>query len=367
MPKIFILISMIFWVFGINAKTLYYTYLNDFANFKNSQSTTLNGNYLRTENTTSDNLICIDSLQQDCAYTFCYNLRLANRHAAEGKRYAYFDTSSGAKKKISATECGAVWNYSDGGNYFAVLLSCANSNLHDILDKRYMSIKVVKVSSGVQSVIKELAISDWVDLGTDFNMIRIAYDGSATTIAIGNKGLKIVAEIHDIDYSHNMNFGYIVGKGACVDVERMVLYASMSNKNALQTKWNEHSILEHISKSSDSYEGVWSYLDRKLDETHLKLGGKYDIALIKNGKDYDIIYLSGSKVNDTEWSCGMLKGKLKHTIFTDNYDLIWYDALKRPFNDDEFATFESESVLTMRFPTQNGTIRFYKKPKDAEK
>lgn len=367
MHKIFILISMTFCFFGINAKTLYYTYLNDFSNFKNNPSTTFNGNYLRTENHFSCDIICTDSLQYNCDFTFSYNLRLANRHAAEGKRYTYFDASSGSKKRTSATECGAVWNYRDDSNFYAILLSCANSNLHDILDKRYMSIKIVRVTSGVRSVIKEHTISDWVDLGTNFNLIRIVYDGNITTIAIGNKELKIVAEIHDIDYSNGMHFGYIVGKGACVDVERMVFYTTPSNKNALQTDWTEHSILYHISKSSDPHEGIWSYLDRKLDESHLKLGGKYDIALIKNGTDYDIIYLSGSKVNDTEWSCGMLKGKLIHTIFADNYDLIWYDALKQPFNDDEFATFESESIMTMHFPIQKGTIRFYKKPKDAER
>ena len=363
MYRIILLIAIIVCANSSNAKVIYSTYLNDFEHYSNGRYTSTTGKTLRTDNPSSDYIINIDSLSSSCACTFQYNVRIANLHSEEGKRYTYTDFKTGKKSKTINTECGIVWNYQDLSNYYAVLLTCSNSNFHDLLDKRSMKVLIIRIDNGKKETLKELEISKGVNLNSGYNLIRVVYDGKSTSIILGEKNLQIVAEIPNIDYSTDAHFGYIVGKGACADVERIVFNSTPTNTTALSTTWTYDTINQHLSVSKDQYEGIWTYLDRKLDESHLKLGGKYTIAIIKEGNDYDILYLSGSKVNNTEWTCGMLKGKLLHTVFADNYDLIWYDSLKAPFNDDEFATFENGNILTLHFPTQKGEIRFFKNKK----
>ena len=112
---------------------------------------------------------------------------------------------------------------------------------------------------------------------------------------------------------------------------------------------------------TDFVEGLWVYLDRNIDEQYLKIGGKYTLALIKNYiGGYDIIYYDNAKVNSSEWSCGMLKGRLTKTQFKDNYNLIWYDSTMDIFSDDTYATLSDYMILTLNFPIYKGQIRFQK-------
>lgn len=358
----FIILILFLCNIKVCADTFYSTYLNDFEYFSKDSITSINSQNLRVSNIHSDDYIKVDTFPIDGDYTFKYNVRLANLHNEEGKQYTYFD-DSGKKKKIGSTEYGVVWNYLDNNNYYAVLLSCSNSNIYDeIHDKRTMNIKVVHVINNNIHILKELNLEKFVDLYQGFNLVRIAYDGETTTIYIGHKNLKIIAQLTDIDYSSSKRFGYIAKKGSCVEIERIVIQTSPILTNALMTSWTQNLIDEHINSSNDPYEGYWSYLDRKLDNKKIRIGGKYKIALIKNGKDYDIIYISGSKVNNQSWKCGMLKGKLIHTIFTDNFNLVWYDSMKKPFDDDEYANFENGNILTLHFPLHDGQIRLYKCP-----
>lgn len=349
---------------AINAMSLYSSYLNDFE-WYNNEKTSIGNHILRMKNEASDRYFNVDTINMQYDYTFKFNVRLANRHSGENKHYTYID-NSGNKRKITATECGVVWNFRNCKNYYAVVMLNDNTINHDILDKNSLNIKIVKVCDGKEYILKKVDIDKNINLNGGFNLVRIVYDGSVTSVGIGNKSLSIIAELADVDYSGIKHFGYFVGKGACVDIERIVLNTNPTNKDKLKTKWTFEAIRNQLLISKDKYEGYWSYLDRNMDENQVKLGGKYCLALIKNGLDYDILYVNGAKVNDKDWSCGMLKGRLLHTDFVDNYNLIWYDVLKDSFNDDEYATFDGGNIMTLYFPLQKSQLRFYKKKEGVE-
>ena len=104
------------------------------------------------------------------------------------------------------------------------------------------------------------------------------------------------------------------------------------------------------------------YLDRNIDETFLKLGGRYQLVVIKDEDgSYNIMYYDGADVNCDEWSCGMLKGRLFPTRFKNNYQLIWYDSSFEEMHDDTYATIDEDDIMTLYFPNEKGQIRFVKK------
>lgn len=343
------------------ADSFYSTRLNGFAPYAQAEGAQVAGECLRSHNTGSTDYINIGDTQvSEC--TFSFSVRAANLNNEEGKKYPYTDSQTGKKMKTACTQWGVVWNYIDPDNYHAVLISCHNSDLYGLLDKRSMLISVVRVENGASSTLHETSLGDGVDLGRGFNLVKISYDGLTTAVAVGNQSLNIVAEIDGVDYSRAHRFGYLVGKGAKVDLERLVIRTQPILARALTTSWTKESLDERLASPDDPYEGYWTYLDRDLDENRMRLGGKYTVALIGNGDGYDIIYVEGAKVNGGQWQCGMLKGRLKRTIFPGNFDLVWYDALKIPFGDDEYANFEGTSLLTLHFPVYKSQIRLYKSP-----
>ena len=94
---------------------------------------------------------------------------------------------------------------------------------------------------------------------------------------------------------------------------------------------------------------------------HLDIeGGRYTLAVVANGRDYDLIYISGAQVNPSDWHMGMLKGRITKTIFGDHYDLFWIDATGMPIAHDAYATVDNGVLLTLRFPVYNSQIRLSK-------
>ena len=72
-----------------------------------------------------------------------------------------------------------------------------------------------------------------------------------------------------------------------------------------------------------------------------------------------LIYLSGAQINQINWVEGMIKGRLRPTIFQNHYDLIWYDSMFDIIDTDAYATIV-DSILTLEFPLYKTQIRFYK-------
>ena len=343
-----------------SGETFYSTYLNGFAHFSHDSCARQADHMLQIDNSTDAPIMVLDTIAHDPAASFRFVARFANLHNAEGKSYRYFQSPSGKSRKISNTEWGVVWNYVDSLNYCRLALRGHNSNLHDILDERTLSVSISRVCNGTASILKQLSLRKNVSLYEDFNTVHIALSDSATTILLGNDKLSLIASLPQIPLVTGSRFGVYSGKGALVAIDRMVIQSTHSPAGDLTTRWTAQSLNEHFAASSDPIEGYWDYLDRSLNESQLRLGGRYRIALVKSPTGYDIIYVSGAEVDEHLWRTGMLKGSLTPTRFIDNYALLWYDTEKQPFAADVHATIENVSILTLHFPLAGSQMRFSK-------
>ena len=360
--RLICLFLVVFSVFGLTARTDYYTYLNKFGGFNKNFTDTENNVLVDLNDSISDRL---NLIEMDCAQSsFSLYVRFANKRNLEGKSYKVF-TESGKKKSVTNPVWGLVWNYNDENSYCAVRLKGANSRLYDAMDERSLCVEVVEVKDGKETVLKKENVKNGVDLYDDYNVVMIKYDGLTTHLYLGDKKLLDLCSI-DVKYNGEMKVGYLNGAASKVEMERFVIKTNKEGKHMLATEWTKSNIDDYLAKNGneDLVIGKWSYLDRNIDEKRLKLGGKYTLAVVKNTNGgYDILYYEGAVVNNTKWQCGMLKGTLSPTRFSNNFDLAWYDSVMDVFSDDTYATIDDNGILTLIFPVEKGQIRFVKDTK----
>jgi threonine/homoserine/homoserine lactone efflux protein len=169
--------------------------------------------------------------------------------------------------------------------------------------------------------------------------------------------------------------GMVAPPAAEFRLNRTVLHHYPHEDRALHTSWmaDIEGLTERIRRSSDPVEGFYSYLDYEFDDTLLRLGGDYKIALLADDdadrygpttsnhrKSYLIYYISGATVNADKWLSGMIKGRLTPNAGDNSYLLTWYDADCLPLSFDLTATLADHHLLTLYFPYQQSTLRFRK-------
>lgn len=134
------------------------------------------------------------------------------------------------------------------------------------------------------------------------------------------------------------------------------------------TEWTDQDKLkEYLKRSADPLEGIWTLYGSTLEDTLLRMGGDYRLALVCNGNGYDIIYLSGAAVGRDRWQRGMIKGHLVATDFGGVYGLVWYDAeMKRMDHELKAQTEEFGNVLRLYFPYQDSSVVLRKVTPSAE-
>lgn len=342
-----------------SASSKYLSYLNGFG-VLSAHGAEIRGNHLYDSNTSLLPKVNIDTVS-NAGSSFNLYVRIANKNNREGKRYKVVNPHTGKRQFIANTTWGAVWNYTDSANYYAVRLQAANSNLHDLLDKRSVTLEVIRLCNGTEQLLSSRSLGKEMNLYDGFNVISIKYDGSSTTISAGCKELHPIAVMNDITYQNQWGYGYLAGPGATIALERTAIAAYPLKSEILATEWTRQSLDTYLSGSRDAYEGYWDYLDRDLNEKKLKLGGRYALALVKNADGYNIIYIDGAQVNNAAWHTGMLKGKLTLTPIQDNYNLVWYDSMLDAFTQDVYAGIENGALLTLYFPVQGSKLRFVKR------
>ena len=177
------------------------------------------------------------------------------------------------------------------------------------------------------------------------------------------QSLSLVGEDLNIEGFSVGEDGVTLTAEQAIAIERAVLSQSTIEPNPaslLETQWTREALDRHFAQSKNPYEGYWTYLDRDMEDTWLKLGGRYTIALVETKSGYDLIYIDGAQVKKSLWHPGMKKGEMKNTIFTDNFTGTWIDATLEPISQDVYATFESGVILTIKFPVYKSQIRFSK-------
>lgn len=121
------------------------------------------------------------------------------------------------------------------------------------------------------------------------------------------------------------------------------------------------SCIDSIIRSSGvPIAGYWRYLDRETDDELARPGGKYTLAIVPYRNEIFILYIDGAKILTDSWNRGMIKGRLHDTPFLNHYDLTWYGSEMKAIDDECYATFDSEGVMTCVFPLHKSQLRFYK-------
>lgn len=365
MPRLILITLLLISSLTIRSQSHYATYLNGFAPFSSVAKhcdVHISDNTLVISNSTSKDLLIVDTISSGIK-KFKFYTRIANLNNEANKTYKYTDLTDNSTKKQKNPTWGISWGYIDCNNYYAAILKCHNSSPYDdIIDKRLMTINIIKVEDSKTSVLKTIEMDDGIDLYDGYNVVCVEYDGNKTSIAIGNNVLRYVAQFDNISYTATSKYGIFAGPAAKLAIERIVLRYSPIVKQQLVTNWNMQSLTQHFANSNNAYEGFWTFFDKDLDENKLRLGGRYTIALVKSGDGYDIIYVDGAQVNNDQWTCGMLKGHIGTTQFIDNYTLTWYDSTMRAFSNDVYATIENYTLLSLYFPEHKSYIRFAKAP-----
>lgn len=252
---------------------------------------------------------------------------------------------------------GLKWGDKEGRIY-RVAVSWGNTNFGDFTDRRYLRTDLIENDSVVDS---HYYYKD-VDLYDGVNTLALEFESGRLNVSVGARRL---AEAFSSPMSLTIPDSMEVWTDAplainVIDVRSWPDYAVL-----YPPVWAYDELYEHIAASTDTMEAFWSYFDRITDGPGTQLGGRYLLATVRNDDGgYDIVMVDGWRVNPGIWQCGTLKGRLIPSIFIDTYTLSWRNAEGRWIHgeNDLSATVSNASLLTLRFPHVNSTLRFSRVP-----
>lgn len=251
---------------------------------------------------------------------------------------------------------GVAWDRTSPDCYKYIALKFGNSGYDELHDSRYMDVIVGRRKGQQDITIATKRIKRNVDLYNGTNRLAIEWQADSATILVGKSNLNPIIRV---PLTCPTDTASIIGEGE-LNVNLMVVEHTPLPKAKATTCISKQQLNTHFASSTDPKEGYWVYLDRNTDDNRARLGGIYRIALVRSGHDYKIYYISGAEVNPDAWQPGMLKGELSATIFSNQFDAVWYDSLFEPISREVHARFDDSSVLTIDFPLYGSQIRFSK-------
>ncbi|MCH5235296.1 MAG: hypothetical protein J1E16_08360 [Muribaculaceae bacterium] len=192
------------------------------------------------------------------------------------------------------------------------------------------------------------------------NIWQIKTNDNNLQLFVGDKSLNQVYECRA--ESPITRFGFFAGWGAGIlisDIQAEYDEGSVADRNCNFME----EIEDYLNESEDPMEGYWTLFDRELEESLIKLGGRYDLVCVKEGEGYVFLYLDGANVNSQNWKPGDLKATLIPTPFSDIYEVEWIDAVKEQMTQDIKAQKGEGDTLSIQFPYQSSKIRLRKIPK----
>ena len=293
---------------------------------------------------------------------FRVQVRMANKHNNPRSGYTVHD-ANGAKCRINAPQWGIYFAPRCASNTrWALVAQCTNSNLNDELtDQRSMTITLLQSSDAQpDSTLASCQLTRDVNLYNGLNTFQLEQRDGTLTAWAGNNELHELFAVPLHTATRAIEAGCYVGAGAKVEVERCVVSCSAKTVLAPRHEWTVAELDAHFAASIDPVEGYWHYQDRDVDDRRMRLGGRYTVAVVREGESYEIIYLDGAETHRSQWQPGRLKGQFTPTIFSDHYDLMWVDATGEPITQDAYATVENGVLLTLKFPVYNSQLRLSK-------
>lgn len=246
---------------------------------------------------------------------------------------------------------------------YEALLQQRDSDPHAsdaIIDNRYVALTLTRISDGRHEIIFTKDLTENISRSMTDNALAVEIGNDTVTILAGLKNLE---PIHStlMPASDSIQWG-IIAHGA-IRFPLAVAETYVDRALTHDTGLSETRILDY-HKSSQSPEGIYSYLDRDNDPMYARQGGTYRLLLKSDGQNgYLIIYVDGARINRQMWHTGMIKGRLTPTPFAGHYNLRWYDASLNEIAEESSATLDN-SILTLSFPLLKTQMRFSLQPKD---
>ena len=329
-----------------NAESRYYDYLTGFDSIS---ANTVDG-YLQLKSSRKAPIFDATPYNVDCE-SFYYKIRLR----------ATTSTGSSLLADYSRHSHGVVWNYVDSRNYSALEL-CTPPNTYDDLTNRHSLLaEVYTLTDGAKTLHYSGEIASGIDCDGGYNSVCLIYNGKRLKIEIGNHYFKTLCSIDSIKFGTTTAIGCFAAPKTLVTVKR-IEFTSKPKPQPDKTAFSRAQIDSIFAATTDPKEGYWQYLDRTMDESKMRLGGKYTVAIVRNGEGYDILYIDGAAKLPDNWKPTMLKGRLDDTIFIDHYNLTWFDAEKEIINDEGNADF-TDNILSLKLPLNKAEVRLFKLPR----
>ena len=287
---------------------------------------------------------------------YCYKVRF--RDGEDLTRKQRF-----LSQELPTNEFGIVWNYKDANNYVAAIFNRVAENKYDeICRNDYLRCRTISVNGGKATILNEAKLFKPTSVKPEeFNTLGIAVKGGKLHVVAGHSSMTSVCSFSCDSITESNNVGIYIGAGCRLAVKRIETSFTKDLSKHNQTTFDKLTVDKLINQNhSDPIVGYWQYADRSTDDKLFILGGKYQIAIIPNGSGkYDILYISGASKYPEYWRPYMKKGELKSTPFFNHYDLAWFSSLKQLFDDESYASI-SEGILSLYFPVQKSTVRFYR-------
>ncbi len=195
--------------------------------------------------------------------------------------------------------------------------------------------------------------------------LNLDFTGRTVSTSAGSAG-----EGHAITVAMPSGFTPLVGVTATGETALSLLVAEIlpdeSKEIGRRDEPAEQLRAAALASPVSGVAGLWQYFDRDADDRYLRTGGNYTLAILpsSSGEGFDIVYLSGAKVNSLKWQPGMLKGRLIPNGFINSWTLEAVDASFCIVDGENHASMTPDgAILTLTFPELKSSLRFRRLPR----
>lgn len=300
--------------------------------------------------------VCRTALMPSGSRDITFEFRAASLNNTEKGSHPYVD-AAGRKHKVRFPSWGII--LLSGRDTIAVTLETHDDRLNETYCSPFLKVKGRHVSGDTEISAVEDKFTTGFDFFTGQNAFRLSKSGNDVTFSGGNREYQPLLKMDGLPEKID-SIGFIVSPGGKLCVENISYVSDKNSCGGQELRYqNIEALKERLARSSDFLEGIWSEFDRRLEEERFRMGGNYRLAIVKNGMDYDIVYLEGARKNPGLWTPGMIKGRLSATPFEGIYDVIWIDSSGREISDEAKAQLDGE-LLDISFPYGESQLRLGK-------
>lgn len=296
---------------------------------------------------------------------FEMTFRVRNIHNAERKGYEYID-SAGNKR----TAKHPAWRMKLGNETQPYEITVRTSN--DPFEVNYAPPQLQFTLKRGEKTLAGSAFTAGFNMFEGLNAYRLRVKDGELTMRGGNKEYEVIIPPTMLEEDVG-GIRFEVDPGGKLNIEHLTVrdlgIKNLGNEigDESQKPLPEIEILkDRFKESKDEKEGIWGVLDYNVDDTYLKMGGEYVVAIIKEepiessaAPSYNIYYLSGGEKYPDLWKYGERKGRLNPTPFPYIYNLDWLSAKGEKVLKSIKVEFDNRDML-INIPDYSSSIRFRK-------